>query len=187
MIIGLTGKFAAGKGTVAEFLGRLGFRYHSLSDVIREELKARGIPESRESLTEVGNELRRADGPAALALRIIGRLGDGRSHIVDSIRNPAEVEVLRTVPGFFMIGVDADPSVRFERLRARGRQGDPTSFEEFAAFEARETSSTDPTNQRLQATWDMVDEIVLNDGSVEELEASLAAILERRRRTEARS
>ena len=180
MIIGLTGKFAAGKGTVAEYLGRRGFAYHSLSDVIREELRARGIAESRENLTAVGNELRRAEGPAALAGRIAGRLRDGRSHIVDSIRNPAEVEVLREVPGFFMVGVDADPRVRFERLVRRARQGDPETFEQFAALEERETHSTDPTNQQLRATWALVDEVVMNDGSVAELEEAVGVLLARR-------
>jgi len=179
MIIGLTGKFAAGKGTVAEYLGRLGYRYHSLSDVIREELKQRGIPESREALTEAGNSLRRADGPAALAMRILGRLQDGQPHIVDSIRNPAEVEVLRTIPGFFMVGVDADPRVRFARLVARDRQGDPTTFEQFAALEERETTSTDPSTQQLRATWALVDEVVANDATIDELERAVRAILER--------
>ncbi len=188
MIVGLTGKFAAGKGTVAAYLGRLGFSYHSLSDVIREELAARGIAESRQALTELGNALRRADGPAALAMRIGDRLRDGGDHIVDSIRNPAEVEVLRKIPGFFMIGVDADARVRFERLLLRGRQGDPTSFAEFEAFEERETRSTDPSTQQLLATWALIDETVHNDGSVEELEAAVSAILARRGgRTEAGS
>lgn len=138
MIIGLTGKFAAGKGTVADFLRSRDFVYHSLSDVIREELVARGIPESRENLLNLGNALRAADGPAALAIRIRDRLSDGRNHIVDSIRNPAEVHTLKEISGFFLLGVDADPVLRFERLRARNRIGDPETFEHFQALEARD-------------------------------------------------
>jgi len=179
MIVGLTGKFAAGKGTVAELLKERGFRYHSLSDVIREELLARGLPESRENLMETGNALRRADGPAALALRIVSRLASG-DHIVDSIRNPAEVEVLRTVPGFFLLGVDADQRVRYERLTARNRIGDPTSFEQFAELEARETHSTDPTKQQLHATWSLADEAVANDGTQADLKVAVDALMARR-------
>ncbi|MFO0748737.1 MAG: AAA family ATPase [Myxococcota bacterium] len=177
MIVGLTGKFAAGKGTVAELLKTQGFAYHSLSDVIREELKARGLAESREHLIETGNALRREGGPAALAMRILPRLGDGRPHIVDSIRNPAEVEVLRQAPGFFLLGVDADQRVRFQRLVARDRQGDPTTFEQFAALEERETSSTDPTTQQLRATWELADVLVSNDTTVPDLEAAVMAII----------
>ena len=180
MIIGLTGKFAAGKGTVAETLMARGFAYHSLSDVIRDELKARGVPESRENLTALGNELRRNEGPAALARRIVAKLtapGAGADHIVDSIRNPAEVEALRAAPGFFLLGVDADQVVRFERLVARARQGDPTSFEQFAQLEARETHSTDPTTQQLHATWALADDFLANDGTREALAEAVEQLL----------
>jgi dCMP deaminase len=180
MIIGLTGKFAAGKGTVADFLKARGFAYHSLSDVIREELAREGIPESRENLLEMGNRLRAADGPAALAVRIRARLGDGAHHIVDSIRNPAEVRVLREVPGFFLLGVDAEPRIRFERLRARNRVGDPETFEHFAALEARETRSDNPSAQQLHATWELVDETIDNGGSLEALGAAVDQLLARR-------
>ncbi len=180
MIVGLTGKFAAGKGTVAELLKERGFVYHSLSDVLRDELRARGTPESRESLLALGNELRAADGPAALAIRIQAKLRDGRRHIVDSIRTPAEVEVLRQLPGFFLLGVDADPQVRFRRLRARARVGDPETFEHFAALEARESASSNPASQQLHATWALADEIVDNGGTVETLHASVEAVLARR-------
>lgn len=177
LIIGLTGKFAAGKGTVADLLVARGFAYHSLSDVIREELKRRGVPESRENLTEAGNSLRREHGPAALAIMIRGRLQDGGRHIVDSIRNPAEVEVLKALPGFFLVGVDAARKARFERLRARDRQGDPTTWEQFCALEDKETHSTDPTTQQLSATWRAVDETLMNDGTVSELESALENLL----------
>lgn len=183
MIIGLTGKFAAGKGTVAETLMARGFAYHSCSDVIRDELKRRGVPESREHLTEVGNELRRSEGPAALARRIVAKLtalGAGADHIVDSIRNPAEVEALRAAPGFWLLGVDADQAVRFERLLARARQGDPTTFAQFAAMEERETHSTDPTTQQLHATWGLADEVLANDGSREALAEAVEQLLLRR-------
>ena len=181
MIVGLTGKFAAGKGTVANYLREQGFAYHSCSDVLREELAARGVPESRENLHAIGNELRRDGGPDVLARRIAARLGDGGDHIVDSIRNPAEVAALREVPRFFLLGVDADRRVRFRRLVARGRQGDPTAFDVFAALEDQETNSTDPTTQQLHATFALADEVVQNDGTVEELRALVDTLLVRRR------
>ena len=181
MIIGLTGKFAAGKGTVADYLVARGFHYHSLSDVLREELAARGVPESREALMAVGNELRREGGPGVLAERIGARLVDGADHIVDSIRNPAEVAHLRALPGFHLVGVDADPRVRFERLVARGRVGDPTSFEAFAALERKETHTDDPTTQQLAATYALADEIVDNGGDVAALHAQIDALVARRR------
>ena len=53
MIIGLTGRNAAGKGAAAEFLKSKGFAFHSLSDVIRdipdEPIRAFEILEERGS------------------------------------------------------------------------------------------------------------------------------------------
>ncbi len=178
MIIGLTGKFAAGKGTVADMLIARGFVYHSLSDVLREELARRGVAESRTSLMALGNELRAAEGPDALAQRILERLRDGRDHLVDSIRTPAEVATLRKLPDFTLLGIDADPEVRFRRLIERGRQGDPLTWEDFRALEARETSSDDPAAQQLAATFALADIVVMNDGPVDALASAVERVLE---------
>ena len=174
MIIGLTGKYAAGKGTVAEVLMNRGFRYHSLSDVLRDELATRGKPESREALLEVGNALRREGGAGVLAERILERLDEGL-HLVDSIRNPLEVAALRRRSDFVLLGVDAAPRVRFERLLSRARIGDPTTWEQFSTLEARELESDDPTTQQLRRTFDLVDHVIMNDGTIEELRAQVEA------------
>lgn len=177
MIVGLTGKYAAGKGTIAELLLERGFLYHSLSDVLRSELATRGVPESREALLAIGNELRTQGGPGALAERIAQLLDDG-DHIVDSIRNPAEVIALRRRDDFVLIGVDADQQTRFARLRGRGRAGDPARWEDFVALEAAETESDDPTKQQLKKTFELADHVVMNDAGVAELRASVHALLE---------
>ena len=176
-MIGLTGKYAAGKGTVAEVLKGRGFSYHSCSDVLREELAARAVTESREALLALGNELRRAGGPGELARRLTPRLKDGGDHIVDSIRNPAEVEALRELAGFVLLVVDAAPEVRFQRLRARARIGDPETFEAFHALEQRELVSDDPTTQQLNATIALADHALMNDGPLEELEQAVEDLL----------
>ena len=49
---------------------------------------------SRELLIQVGNELRQRFGPAVLAERIIAKLDDDKNYVIDSIRNPAEVDSL---------------------------------------------------------------------------------------------
>ena len=177
MLIGLTGKYAAGKGTVAKALEGRGFDYHSCSDILREELQVRGVAESREALLALGNELRRAGGPGELARRLTPRLRAGGDHIIDSIRNPAEVEVLRALPGFVLLVVDAEPRVRFERLRQRARIGDPETFEAFQALEQRELVSDDPTTQQLTATIALADHTLRNDSGIEELTCTLEALL----------
>ncbi len=174
MIVGLTGPNAAGKGEVVAYLRVLGFAVHSLSDVIRDEAAARGLPPEREHLIRIGNELRREGGAGVLAERILPRLGD--RDVVDSIRNPSEVAVLRRMPVFLLLGVDAPARVRFARSLARCRPGDPVTFEEFLERERQENSS-DPDAQQLAATLGLANRVVTNGGSVEALRAEIDRVL----------
>jgi dephospho-CoA kinase len=95
---------------------------------------------------------------------------------VDSIRNPAEVETLRKVPGFVLLGVDAPAQVRFARSRLRARPGDPDSFEEFAARERQENSSN-PAGQQLLATFSLADRVVDNNGDLDALHRKVDDLL----------
>ncbi len=179
MIIGLTGRNASGKTEVSQYLGSRGFEYHSLSDEIREEIRRRGREITREILIEVGNELRSTLGAGILAERILRRLGHDRNYVVDSIRNPSEVEVLRRRPDFTLMAVQAGEAVRFERSRQRGREGAAATLEQFLVEEARELNSSDPTAQQLIATQVLADIVVSNDGSIQELHRQLDEILPR--------
>jgi dephospho-CoA kinase len=159
---------------VASYLVGKGYAYHSLSDVLREDLDRRGVEPTRENLIAIGNELRATGGPGVLAERIRARLAD--KDVVDSIRNPAEVELLRRLPGFVLIGVDAPLQVRFSRAVARGRAGDGPTLEEFRAKEARE-NSPDPSRQQLALTFAMADHTVSNEGSLEDLHRRVEKLL----------
>lgn len=165
-VIGLTGPNASGKGEVARFLSEQGFGVHSLSDVVREEAAALGLEATRDNLIAMGVRLRERDGPGVLARRILQRLR-GRS-VVDSIRGPAEIEVLRTLPRFVLLGIDAPVDLRFERSLQRGRSGDGRTLEEFRLKEERENSATE-TGQQLRRTFALADRVVRNDGSLEQL------------------
>jgi len=173
-VFGLTGPNASGKGEITDYLASKGFAVHSLSDVIREALAAQGEPPTRERMIRTGNELRQAGGPGVLAERILARLGD--RDVVDSVRNPTEVEVLRRVPGFRLVRVDAPAELRFARSRRRGRAGDATTLEAFIALEAAE-NSTDPAAQRLEATAALADLEILNDGDIEALHERVDRVL----------
>ena len=176
LIIGLTGPNAAGKGEVAAYLGERGFSVHSLSDVIRDEAAARGLAPTREHLIRIGNELRREGGPGVLAERIVSRLG--RLSVVDSIRNPGEVEVLRRLEGFVLVAVHAPTAVRFRRAVGRARPGDPTTLLEFEEREAQE-NTRDPRAQQLDATARLADHELTNDGDIVALRRRTDDLLER--------
>ena len=180
-IIGLTGRNASGKGTVASFLKNSSFVYHSLSDTLREELKNRKLEESRDNLIMIGNSLREDGGPGILADLMISNITSLENHVVDSIRNPLEVKSLRREydnHNFSLISVDAKPEIRYERLKQRNRSGDSASWEEFQAQEKLEESSSNPNKQQLFATINKADYHIDNSGSLSDLENKISKILD---------
>ena len=180
IVFGLTGKNASGKGTVAEILKKKNFTYHSLSDSLRDELKSLKKEETRENLIDIGNELREKGGPGVLADKLIPKLNFENNHIVDSIRNPLEVISLRKetlLRRFFLISVDANSRLRYDRLCSRGRIGDTDSWEKFVEQEKKEENVDDPNKQQLSKTMQMADYNIDNSGTLQELEAQVNKII----------
>ena len=179
MIVGVTGFFGSGKDTMAELLVQKGFAHVSLSDMIREELRERGREITIDALTETGNRLRRDFGPGVLAHRALDHIDHSRNWVVTSIRHPAEVAALRARPDFLMVFIDADQRLRFERTLARGRDGDPADFEEFAAQEARQMEATDSSAQALAACRAAADRRIENNGALEQFREAVVEFLKR--------
>lgn len=177
MIIGLTGKNGGGKGVVADFLKSMGYHYYSLSDVVREEITSKNQKVTRDLLIKTANELRTNFGPSILAERILVKLDPEKNYIVDSVRNPFEVEALRRRKDFYLLMVDADTKTRFERLKTRARENDPQDYESFLKLEAAEAGSNDPNTQQLNRTCEMADAKVENNDSVEELHEDIRHVL----------
>jgi dCMP deaminase len=177
MIIGLTGRNGSGKTAVAEYLTSRGFQYYSLSDEIRREIRDRGLEITRDLLIKVGNELRGRFGPGVLAERVLKVLESDHNYVVDSIRSPFEVDVLRRRRDFTLLAVEADEGRRFERSRSRGRESAAQTLEQFIEEEARELDSNDPASQQLNETRRKADLVVTNNGTLEELHRQLDELL----------
>jgi dCMP deaminase len=178
MLIGLTGRNAAGKGEVARYLQTKSFYYYSLSDAIRDEIRSRGEEPTRDRLIIVGNELRQKYGSNVLAERILAKIEDDKHYIIDSIRNPAEVEAFRAAKHFKLIRVEAPPQVRFERILSRRRESDPSTYDEFIALENREAEGDD-TSQNLVKVELMADDTLVNDGPITKLYPQIDTLLKK--------
>src|SRR3989338_10796094 len=157
MIIGLTGKNGSGKGEVAKYLQERGFHYYSLSDVLREEAQKQGKPVTRDVLVELGNTLRNYHGPAVLAEKVFARLDPEKNYVIDSVRHPREIQVFRRRRDFILATVRAPEKLRFERLKQRGRESDPKSFEDFQLLENREAKSATESDQQLDQAISLAD------------------------------
>ncbi len=186
MIIGLTGKNAAGKGEIAVFLKEGGFQYYSLSDVLREELEQRKMPVTRENLIQIGTELRTKYGPSVLANRILAKIEVDKNYVIDSFRNPREVDAFRTLDRFRLIHVTSLPKIRFERICSRKRESDPVTLQEFERLEAIEANSPDPNAQQLDATAKLADVEFENNTTIEDLRNQLKEVIRKLASTQGR-
>jgi dephospho-CoA kinase len=162
-LIGLTGTNSAGKGEVAAYFEKKGYVYFSLSDLIREELRRTGKEETRDNLIKMGNELREKGGHDILARLVMKKVKD--KSVIDSIRNPGEVEYLRAQESFVLLAVDAPVEKRYERAKLRGRAESASTLKEFIKKEAEEICMK------------MADFLVTNDGSLKDLHRKLEELL----------
>jgi len=165
-LVGLTGTNGAGKGEVAAYLMKKGYAYVSLSDEIREELRRKGEPITRDSLIATGNALRRRYGADVLARRVMKKVR-GRT-VIDSIRNGREVAFLRRQKDFILVAVDAPLELRYERTRKRGRAESAGSLEEFAAKEKMEMAGG-TGEQQVRLCLGLADLTISNEGSLKAL------------------
>lgn len=173
-LIGLTGTNGAGKGEAAAFFKKKGYVYFSLSDLLREELQKKGKQVTRDNLIEIGNNLRKKFSPDILAKRVMKKI-KGRA-VIDSIRNPREIEYLKKQKNFILLSLDAPVELRYERVKKRGRDESATTLQEFIEREANEMTKQEK-RQQLQNCMKLADYSVINDGTLENLHKKLEKLV----------
>jgi dCMP deaminase len=169
MIIGVAGENGAGKSEVVKFLTERSFVGVSLSDVLRRWLLEEGKPETREAMIDLGTRKRDRLGLDVLAREALATMSADRNYVVDSIRHPAEVSAFRSCgKSFSLLWIDASPALRLERMKGRGRAGDPTNLIDLEGLDRREASG-ETAGQQLAAVRALADEVIVNDGSLDQL------------------
>ncbi len=136
----------------------------------------------RENLIKLGNELRRRNRASFLAEETIKRLAPAQNHIVDSIRNPAEVGALKRLDDFILIGVDAPVERRFKRGLDRKRPGDAQTLDDFIEKEKKENKN-DSQNQQLKKCLQLADIVIINDSTLEEFHKKIDEAIKKYKKT----
>ncbi|MCB9362822.1 AAA family ATPase [Candidatus Woesearchaeota archaeon] len=174
MIIGITGTLAAGKTTAVEFLETHGFAHYSVRAYLRKILEERGDELNRTNYVNLANSLRQEHGPSFIIEELYKEAESKGGHaIIESIRTIGEVRSLQDKGDFVLLGVNADPEVRYKRATTRGSETDRISYEQFLADEAREMTSTEEHKQNVGACLQMADYLIDNSGSLEEYRDNL--------------
>ncbi|MEM2203102.1 MAG: AAA family ATPase [Sulfolobales archaeon] len=162
----VTGMPGSGKSIFSETAREMGFEVYVMGDVVRRELVRRGLPITRSNMAMVAVELRKIYGDDFVAKMTVGEVFSSRGGpegcryvVIDGSRSLREIEVFRkSFSEVIIVGIHASPKTRFARLSSRGREGDPKSWEEFAARDSLELSLG------LGGVIAMADIMIVNDG-----------------------
>ena len=76
-----------------------------------------------------------------------------------------------------MLAVDADASVRYKRVQERRSESDKVDFNTFLAHEALEKNDPDPNGMQKARVIEMADYVIMNDGTITELEEKVKKFL----------
>ena len=140
--VAVCGMPGSGKGEFANIIAANGIPVRSMGDMIRAEVKARGIEGSPTIYGEVAAELRAEFGEDILAVRLADEVSElMKTHpivLIEGMRGTAEYEIFnsRWKPNFSSIAITANPEVRFQRTQKEVVQR--TEIEVNLRFEKRE-------------------------------------------------
>ncbi len=141
--VAVCGMPGSGKSIISDTARRLQWSIRSMGDVVRSEVERLGLDHSAEVTGRVATDLRESHGLTVIADRLAIQINEdlmaGRSVLVDGVRSPVELKRLAQIVGRrpLLIAVTADASIRWQRLKERGRPEDG-SIESLQARDQRE-------------------------------------------------
>ena len=176
-IVALVGLSGVGKSTAVDLVSDMRpFETVYFGGVVLNEVDARGLARTSAAEAEVRESLRAEFGMAVMANKslpaIDAAVAAGHDVLIDGLYSYAEYLVLREKFGdrLRLIAVHARKDVRAARLAARPVR--PLSAAEMAARDAHEVGAVDKAQPIVLADYHVV-----NDGSVDDLRAGLAACI----------
>ena len=167
-VIAIVGMPGAGKGLVSKAANSRGIPVLVCGDIIREETERRGLPPTPENMGDVMLALRREEGLAVVAEKLISKIQSSSSAVVvvEGVRSMDEVDALRRNHDVAVVAAHASPKTRYERLTMRGRSDDPKNWQEFVERDSRELSVG------IGNVIALAQEMLVNEASMDEMTAA---------------
>jgi dephospho-CoA kinase len=179
LIVGLVGKIASGKGTVASYLQeKYNAKTYKYSDVLRDILDLLFLPKSRENIINLSTTIRSHFGDEIIGNALYNKLKSDETEIIiiDGIRRLTDLTHFKNLKNFKILAIETGAKNRFERLKNRKENiGDENkTWEEFMHDEHSEAEN------KMQEVIDIASFKINNDDlSVEELYKKIDNILEK--------
>lgn len=185
--VGIVGQIAVGKGVLVDYLTKkLGFVSFSLSSIIHDEIKKRKIKQfTRETLQNIGDELRKKYGDDVLARRAIKKIKNSKlkvknNFVIEGIKNPGEIEYLKTLSDFILIGIKSKRELRFKRLLKRSKPWDPKNWEDFLKVDRRDLGvGQDKLGQQVGRCLAYCDYVLTNNKDKKDFERKVDRLIKK--------
>jgi len=165
-IIGLVGPFGSGCSYISSIIMDMyDFERISLSSILRDLYKEHSDDPnpSRKTLQEFGDEMRRINGPDYLSTIAWKRIDQDKNYIIDSIRNPEEINYIKErCSNIYIIGVFAEQEIRFNRVREKYND----NLTAFKDDDERDSGESMAFGQQVTACFKTADIIILNNKDV---------------------
>lgn len=172
-MIAVVGMPGSGKSEFLNVALNFGYRFISMGDIVREETVKRGYPLQESG--KVAQMLRDKEGLDAIAILTLNKIRESHDDkfIIEGIRGIKEVERFRKEINFFLIGIHTSPNLRYERLKNRGREDDPKTYEDFYKRDLRELS------WGLGEALALSDVIINNNEGIEDFRRNISEVMKK--------
>jgi len=167
-IIGLVGPIGSGCSYVGDLIcEEYEYEKISLSDILKEKYledhpgSTEDDFKKRSTLQDYGNDLRKSGGNDFLSQLAIKKIRKSKKNfVIDSIRNPGEVECLRKeYANFYLFGIFADQSTRYDRTKEKYDY----DFREFEIDDERDSGERDDYGQQVTKCFKGADLVIINN------------------------
>ena len=182
IIVGITGTNGAGKGTVVErLMNKYQFKHYSVRNYLLSIMEKNGVNNNdRNAMRDTANKLRAEHSPSYIVEQLLNQaLLNGNNDvdeqqqmsIIESIRVPKEAIALKEKGqgSFYLLAVDADPKVRYQRILQRQSETDNVTYLEFLEQEDAEMVNVEDHKQNLKKCIEISDAIIYNDQTIDDL------------------
>lgn len=184
MLIGIVGLNGSGKDTLAKHISKkFGFKWISISDLVRKECVLRGISISnRDNIYKLAEELRAELGPDVWIKKALEDYSPKKKFILSSFRHPSEINLVKQKRGKIIL-IDAPIELRFKRTinRVLHNPNDHGSivFEDFVKKEERELFNIDKNKMQMGECIKMFDYKLDNSSDLSTLKKNANNLIEK--------
>lgn len=168
----IVGMPASGKNIARAYAESRQIPYFATGDLVRREIKKRGLAPTPENTAQVSTDLRGNDGMGVTRLALANAVQSGRKAVfLEGMRSWPEIELIREKADGIVIAFIAPREIRLKRVAARGRPDDsPDRFEERDSREIQYGAAIPIAR---------ADEYILNTGTADEAAAGLDRIVKK--------